>query len=481
MAMTRLKAEKYTRPLRVVLYVRVSRDKTGGRISVKRQKKELKTFCHSMGWTVVETFCDNSISASYISTAERPEYQRMMEFLRLKETSVDVLAATANTRATRDLEEYLDIRKLCISNNLYYAYNNDIYDMTDTDDRYRSGLDALNAEREVGTNRDNLLTGKEKRAREGYPAGRLLDGYLRIYNERGKFLKQIRDEERAPQIAEGLKRAYQGDTEYSIVADWNAAKFYAPGGKPWTPAQFSRLARNPAYAGFAVWRGEIVGKGRWPALIKPKKWRALQARLSSPDRSCGNDWTIKHLLTGAITTPCGHGVRPQKQRRARHYQCKHDACASAPIPHVDEFVTALLFERFRRPDVLELLVPEHDQAAVDETATELATLEQRLESARESGIAGEVSHEYVAQVERKLTPKIEKLRAQLKAAAPPAIPEPIRRLACPDPAVVWEAMGIMQRREIVRMLLDVRLKKATIRDRKWHPEDRLDIAWKQLP
>lgn len=481
MALTRLKAQKYLRPLRVVLYVRVSRDKTGAAISVKRQRKELKAFCRAMKWKIVRIFEDNDVSASHISVAERTEYQSMMKFLAAAEVPVDVLAATANTRATRDLEEYLDIRKLCISHGLYYAYNNDVFDMTDTDDRHRSAVDAANAEREVSQNRDNLLSGKEIRAKQGYPTGRLLDGYRRIRDKRGGFKAQVVDEERGPVIAEALERMYRGTTEHTIAAEWNEAGFLTPLGCRWDAKLVIKKALNPAYAGLAVWRGEICGKGRWPALIKPRKWRALQARLTSPDRSTGSPRTVQNLLTGAITAPCGGGVRAQKNRQTRHYSCKLDYCTQVNLARADDFVKELLFARFRRPDALEILVPVVDEAAHDEAAASLAELERRVELAQDAGVAGEVSHAYVAKVEKKLGPKIEKLRAQLAATKPPTIPEPIRRLASPDPAAVWERMDLLVQREIVRMLLDIRLKKRTIMDRGWHPEDRFDITWKQLP
>ena len=55
-------------------------------------------------------------------------------------------------------------------------------------------------------------------------------------------------------------------------------------GNPWHPSEVRTLLRNPRHAGLRVHRGEVVGKGTWPAIIDEDTHRAVVAILSDPDR-----------------------------------------------------------------------------------------------------------------------------------------------------------------------------------------------------
>ena len=67
-----------TRPLRIVLYARVStRDQ-----SADMQIGELRRFAEARGWEVVDEFVDAGVSGA---TTSRPEFDRMMDQLRRRE------------------------------------------------------------------------------------------------------------------------------------------------------------------------------------------------------------------------------------------------------------------------------------------------------------------------------------------------------------------------------------------------------------
>ena len=59
------------------IYLRISLDKTGEELGVDRQREDCEEIARQRGWKVVETYVDNSISASK-RTVRRPAYDRMV-------------------------------------------------------------------------------------------------------------------------------------------------------------------------------------------------------------------------------------------------------------------------------------------------------------------------------------------------------------------------------------------------------------------
>lgn len=90
------------RPLRVAVYKRISRDKEGRELGVKRQDADCKAFvAEHADWVLAEedVYCDNDISASTLSTKPRPDFERMMAKAWAGE--LDVLVSYTNSRFTR--------------------------------------------------------------------------------------------------------------------------------------------------------------------------------------------------------------------------------------------------------------------------------------------------------------------------------------------------------------------------------------------
>lgn len=63
-------------PIRVAIYARISSDSEGTGLGVKRQVADCWKLAAQLGWTVVDEYVDNDVSA--YSGNRRPEYQRML-------------------------------------------------------------------------------------------------------------------------------------------------------------------------------------------------------------------------------------------------------------------------------------------------------------------------------------------------------------------------------------------------------------------
>src|SRR3954447_24610749 len=93
---------------RAAIYVRISNDREGAGLGVARQEADCRLRAETAGWSVVDVYCDNDLSA--YSGKPRPEYRRMLRDL---ETGrVDVVLAWHSDRLHRspkELEEFIDV------------------------------------------------------------------------------------------------------------------------------------------------------------------------------------------------------------------------------------------------------------------------------------------------------------------------------------------------------------------------------------
>jgi site-specific DNA recombinase len=62
------------------LYCRISQDRSGERLGVERQKEDGHALAESLGWSVVQVYADNDITA--YKEKPRPAYQAMMEAIK---------------------------------------------------------------------------------------------------------------------------------------------------------------------------------------------------------------------------------------------------------------------------------------------------------------------------------------------------------------------------------------------------------------
>ena len=62
------------------VYCRISQDREGAGLGVTRQEADCRALCERRGWTVVEVYTDNDVSA--YSGKPRPNWARLIEDVR---------------------------------------------------------------------------------------------------------------------------------------------------------------------------------------------------------------------------------------------------------------------------------------------------------------------------------------------------------------------------------------------------------------
>lgn len=443
--------------MRALIYTRVSHDpKKRGR-SVAEQEADCRAVCAREGWDVVEVVTETDRSASRHAKRSRPEWERVKELI--GSGGFDVLTTWEASRAQRDLGAYAELRELCAAAGVRWCYSGKVFDFADTDDRFRSGIDALISENEADKTRERVLRAMRANAAAGRPHGRLLYGYRRTYDpETREFIRQEPDPEQAPIIRELARRTLAGEPAYAIAADLTVRGITAPRGGRWHPTTIKRTLTNPHYTALRVHKGTVTGEGDWPALIDRDDFDRLAAIYADPDRAKfrrGRD--VVHLLSGiARCGLCGARLYRGHDRGRGQYVCRvgkqHIARSQ---DHLDAYVTAIVVGILERGDLGSGI---DDDPAQESARAEAERLRARLAAAVDEFTAGKLTASTLGRVEADLLPKIADAE---RRARPHPVPESVTNLTGPDAGALWDAASIDTRRQVVAELVDVTVNKST--------------------
>jgi site-specific DNA recombinase len=486
-------------PLRALIYNRVSADPTGRRISTASQDEENRAFCASQGWSVVASVTDDDRSASRHATRARQGYAQVRDALAGQTLGrIDVLVCWEASRAGRDLDDYVALRRLCAEHAVLLAYRGKVYDLTEGSDRFSTGLDALVAERESEQIRDRILRSHRKSVEQGSPRGVIPYGYMRVYDRgTGHMTGQVPDPNTAPVVQEIVRRFLAGETLWRIASDLNARGVPSPRAyrlqslgregetAGWSNAAMRKMLTKHSLMGVRSHLGQAVGEASWEAIVSPADWAKVQQILADPARVPPRGVAASHLLSGIAV--CGAFLRVGPSHGVRVYRCvglyqgASKGHVSRGVEPLDRFVERPLLRRLQRPDVLALLAPANgDGGDVAAAQRELADLEARLDGFVVSAAEGGISPTALAAIEARLLPQIEDARAR---AVPRSLPPALLEVARPDAPAVWdrwgaEPGGLGKKRQVVRALLRVVVHRASVRGVRAFDASTVELSWR---
>lgn len=478
-------------PLRAFIYDRNSRIINGRGTSTADQDAENTRFCQRQGWIIADTFVDPGRGASRHSRVSRPDYDEMCRRIEAgirpgaAHAECDVLVVWAASRYARDLDVYVRLRDLCVRGSVLLCYNGRLFDLSKGDDRYHTGLDALQAEREAENIRDGILRTTRANAERGRPHGRIPYGYRREYDpQTGELLRQVVYEPQAAVLREIAERVAGGASTYAIAKDLDARGVPGPTGRGWDPASLPALVLKPTNLGQRQHQGAVVGDAVWdPIFEDPSVYYACMKILRDPARRTQQDSAVKYLLSGiALCGPClpvRRVLRPMRVGPRWSYTCKQCFRASIRTPVFDDVVTATVLAYVEREEFAAALCPADEGAGMSVALAQAAAYEQQLVEARalatQLGADGrfKLSPVSLAAMEAQLLPLIEAARARAQDASVPLV---LRDLAGPRARVVWEGYDLVQRRAAIRAVVDVSLNRAGKGAKVVRPE-RFTWAW----
>jgi site-specific DNA recombinase len=467
--------------VRAIIYCRVSSDQTGEARSVESQEAECRAVCARNGWKVADVLVDNDRGASRYSTKDRPEYKKLSKFLK----AGDVLVTWEASRAQRDLAAYVSLRDLCAERGVFWSYSGKLHDLTQGDARFSTGLDALLAEREAEQIRERVLRGKRAAALAGRPAGRPPWGYRRqIDPQTGKTVNWEIDPIDGPIVLDVIKRTLAGESLWCIVRDLEARgieprQVQKNAANSWRPQPLRVTISSPSYAGLRTHQGEVIGPGTWEAMISREEHERLVATLRDPARRTTHRGPEPvHLLTGiAKCGVCEGAMRffGPKSLKTPTYLCETASCVRRRADLVDLLVTETLIKRMEKPDAIKLFA-KRDDTETKKALDKADLLKARLQSYIDKAITGEISDASFARIEAGLLPQIEAAEAKARAVTMHPL---VTKLAGPDAGQKWARFTMVERRTIVRALLEVKILRAVKGNtRRFDPLD-VDISWRR--
>lgn len=439
----------------VDLYLRKS-TKDEGR-SVERQLSELTDAAEREDLQVGRVFADPDFSASRFAKRARPDYAALLGHIR--SGACQVLGLFEASRGSRSIGEWIALIDECRDRKIRIWIWTDerIYRPWKTSDYDALARMGVNAATESNQISDRVLSGKRKAAREGKPAGRLQYGFRRVYDEKGKFVRQEGHPDQAPILAEMVDRIAGGERLAVIARDLNDRGLTMPGGQPWHGRFIRQMVLRPSIAGRRVHQGQDIGPASWEPIVDVAKWRKAVAILTRPERRTTTRGTeLAHWLTNAVA--CGTcrttklRARTGGTKRPRiTYQCDECGMVVSAVA-LEGFVERVLLARLERADAASIFVARTDDAATAAAQREVDGLEAELSEWRTLAKARKVSPASFAEFEGDLLPRIERAREKVRQLT---VPPEHADLSMTDVPARWPGFGPALKRRYARALVDL--------------------------
>lgn len=424
--------------------------------SVASQEKDFEADCDANGFKPGRRFRDPDRSASRYAKKDRPEYAQLLALL--ASGDCEMLSIWESARGSRDLGEWAALLNLCRSQGVLIRVisHGRTYDVRNRRDWRALADEAVDAADESEKISERTTRGKRDAAAEGRPVGRLGYGWKRTYDRRGRAESQIPDPETGPIVKGIIERIAAGDTCGVVARDLNERGIVAAEGGQWTDRQVRQLAIRPAYAGLRVHRGKVVGEGTWEPLVPRETWERAHARLTAHPAT-GTSY-VSHWCTGAVLCGlCGGNLRASPRKTGDAYACRDCFKVSASARGLEGVLEPLILGRLRKADVTSLIAKRSTDAELRAALAEETTLRDRLEEHYREAARGDLSAAGLAAVERLLLADIEKAAAKVGRLALPSELSDLAGQTGDEIAARWPGYTARRKRDITKLLADIRL------------------------
>lgn len=315
----------------VVVYVRISEDRTGEEAGVDRQRDDCLELCQRLGLSVPEVFMDNDISA--FKNKKRPGYASVLEKAKLGSIRVVVWHVDRLYRRPRELEDLIDLvesHPIRIE-----AVKGGAFDLNTHEGRLMARQLVAIASYESGHKADRIRRANRQKAERGDWHGAAKFGYglggVLIPGE-AAVIREMADRFLAGQSLRSITKWLNEESGFpaplahkgTTLGVWHATTLKSI-------LVSARISGQRAYqpdlkAGDPPTGREILGPGNWEAIISPEETARIRAVFASPDRRASKS-SINLLSVLATCGRCGAGLVSGKSTngpsdaKRRYYRC----------------------------------------------------------------------------------------------------------------------------------------------------------------
>ncbi len=403
-------------PVPAANYVRISDDHEGKGLGVARQEQDNAEHAARIGWTILDVYRDNDISA--YSGKPRPDYLRMLDDIRAgRIRAIIAWHPDRLHRSPRELEDFIAlVEKYGV---LVATVRAGAYDLSTPAGRMSARILGAVARGESEHKADRIKRKHVEIAESGKAigGGHRPYGYERIYDRPEpphRIVRMVLIPAEAEIVREAARRVLAGEALASVCRDLNRRGLTTTTGGPWSTTTLSRVLASGRIAGLRehiprgrdetrrVRMGELVGKGDWPAIISVADSSRLRTLLADPARRVSPGATGRHLATGLLY--CGRCkqrmVGRSKGARRRAYMCDgqpgRPGCGRMHIDAdgTDQVIAAMAAQALTSAEFRAALEQTHARPGDDELLAEIAECEAEL-----AELAADLGHRRITRPE----------------------------------------------------------------------------------
>lgn len=244
-----------------------------------------------------------------------------------------------------------------------------------------------------------------------------------------------------------------GESLNSIAADLRRRKVPTVTGAPWSDRSVRSVVSKPSVAGLREYRGEVVGKAVWDAIVPQERWEQARARLAGRHRTV--DLRLQRWLTGVLRCSlCGHMLMGWQGNSGPRYWCAkpHGGCGKIAVKAslAEGEVERQVLELLGQDGVLRRLRTVADTEVTDDVRAELSEDEEQLKVMAGMFARREITFAEYREGRGIIEKRIKESRALLTARTPVVLR---RLLAVDDVASGWAGLAASDKREVVLALV----------------------------
>jgi DNA invertase Pin-like site-specific DNA recombinase len=365
------------RVIRAGIYARISSDREGDGLGVRRQVADCEALAERKGWTVIDRYFDDDVSAW--SGRPRPEYRRMQEDIRAGLLdAVVVWHLDRLHRQPRELEEFFDLVDAAGLSRLASVAGD--VDLATHDGRFTARILGAVSRKES----DDKSRRVRRKVEEIALSGRVGGGGTRPYGFEPDRVT-IRESE-AVVIRDCVARFLAGEAIRSICADLNDRGVATVSGGTWKTQVLRTLIGSPRISGQREHRGEIVADAVWPAIVSPADTARVRAILSDPARRTNRSarrYLLARLLRcgycgeALVSRPTGGGVRRYMCARGPNFTgCGHTFIQAGTL---ELFIVEAVLYRLDTPELAAALSRSGSDPDADRCQAEVDAAQAHLD------------------------------------------------------------------------------------------------------
>jgi site-specific DNA recombinase len=241
------------------------------------------------------------------------------------------------------------------------------------------------------------------------------------------------------------------------------------------------MLRNPKNAGLRGLRGQVMGRGDWPAIVPEDTWRAAVTMLNEPARRANLRGIARRWVGSGLYLcgRCGSDMRVSSSGERGHgrhgYRCRESAHLTRTTgDQIDNAVQGVIAERLRRADAVDLL-PDTNAAAVTALRTELSALSVREDQLGEAFTDGTMTPRQIAVANERLAARRTVVTAELAVLTSETALGTV--LAAADPGHKFLTSPVTMKQKIIDALAVVTLLPTKGGKRGFDPES-VRFDWK---